>query len=107
MDYAKLIEAVSKGVEVVGITVIVLGAVVATVSFVRSLRREEDADARYTRYRRGLGRSIFLGLEFLVAGDIIRTVGVERTVQVVGVLAGIVLVRPDRKGGVSGKRVDV
>jgi uncharacterized membrane protein len=43
--------------------------------------------------RRRLGRSILLGLEFLVAGDIVRSVVVSPSFQSVGVLAIIVLVR--------------
>lgn len=47
----------------------------------------------YRGYRRRVGRSILLGLEFLVAGDIIRTVAVAPTYASVGVLAVIVLIR--------------
>ena len=49
--------------------------------------------SRLSRFRQGLGRAILLGLEFLVAGDIIRTVGVSPTFTSVGVLAIIVLIR--------------
>jgi uncharacterized membrane protein len=52
--------------------------------------REEGA---YDFFRRRLGRAILLGLEFLVAADIIRTVAVTPTWQSVAVLAGIVLIR--------------
>ncbi len=51
--------------------------------------RREDLRA----YRRNLGRSILLGLEFLVAADIIKTVAVTPTFTSVGVLAIIVLIR--------------
>jgi uncharacterized membrane protein len=44
-------------------------------------------------FRQRLGRAILLGLELLVAADIIRTVAVTPTVESVAVLAGIVLVR--------------
>ncbi|NYI96980.1 DUF1622 domain-containing protein [Streptomonospora nanhaiensis] len=47
----------------------------------------------YRPYRQGLGRAILLGLELLVAADIIRTVAVAPTFRSVGVLAGIVLIR--------------
>ena len=47
----------------------------------------------YAKYRRLLGRSILLGLEFLVAGDIIRTVAVDPTFASVGVLGIIVIIR--------------
>jgi len=47
----------------------------------------------YRRYRQQLGRSILLGLELLVAADIIRTVALTPTLTSVAVLAGIVLIR--------------
>lgn len=47
----------------------------------------------YTSYRRQLARAILLGLEVLVAADIIATVAISPTLTSVGVLAGIVLVR--------------
>jgi uncharacterized membrane protein len=47
----------------------------------------------YDLFRRQLGRSILLGLEFLVAGDIINTVAVEPTIQNVLILGLIVLIR--------------
>jgi uncharacterized membrane protein len=56
------------------------------------LRQERAVDA-YSRLRTFLGRSLLLGLEFLVAGDIIKTVAIEPTFDSVIVLAIIVLVR--------------
>jgi uncharacterized membrane protein len=47
----------------------------------------------YRQYRQQLGRSILLGLELLVAADIIRTVAVTPTLTSVAVLGGIVLIR--------------
>ncbi|SIR64890.1 Protein of unknown function [Microbacterium sp. RURRCA19A] len=61
-----------------------------TLAAQRTLRREPDV---YSRFRRFLGRSILLGLELLVAADIIRTVAVTPTLASVGVLAAIVLIR--------------
>lgn len=52
-----------------------------------------EADAIFRRTRQSLGRGILLGLEFLVAADIIHTVVVELTFTTVGVLAIIVLIR--------------
>jgi uncharacterized membrane protein len=54
------------------------------------LRHEER---RYEQLRRNLGRSILLGLEILIIGDIVRTIIVEPTLESVGVLAAIVLIR--------------
>jgi uncharacterized membrane protein len=47
----------------------------------------------YRWFREQLGRSILLGLEFLVAADIIRTVAVTPDARSVAILAGIVLIR--------------
>ncbi len=87
-----LIEAIGLVIDVVGVGIIVIGAVLATVAFALRLRSGPMADA-YALYRVALGRAILLGLEFLVAGDIIRTVAVSPTFESVGVLGLIVLVR--------------
>ncbi len=73
-----------------GVFAIILGLVVATVRFVISRHRVKDP---YRTFRRDLGRGILLGLEFLVAADIIRTVAVTPTLNGVLVLALIVLIR--------------
>ena len=91
MDFQDWVEAVGKVMDAAGTTVIVVGAVAAGVSAGRGLARR-DADV-YRDFRRFLGRSILLGLEFLIAADIIRTVAVTPTLRSVGVLAAIVLIR--------------
>jgi uncharacterized membrane protein len=90
MDFRDVMDYVGQGVDLVGVVVILGGAVVATATLVR--RRPEGGET-YTAYRQRLGRSILLGLEFLIAGDIIRTVAIEPTLESVGVLAAIVAVR--------------
>lgn len=85
-------EGVGKAVDAAGIVAIVVGAVIATAAFAASLRSAPFADA-YRSYRRALGRAILLGLELLVAADIIRTVAIEPTLESLGVLAVIVLIR--------------
>ncbi|MFL6051463.1 MAG: DUF1622 domain-containing protein [Actinoallomurus sp.] len=94
MDFAGTVEDVGAVVDVAGVAVIVCGALIATGVFARRLlNRRSDFPAAYRLYRQSLGRAILLGLEFLVAGDIIRTVAVSPTYTSVGVLALIVLVR--------------
>ena len=91
MTFVGLVEAVGKGIDAAGVGVIVLGGLAATaLAASRLLAREVDT---YRRYRQQLGRSILLGLELLVAADIIRTVAVTPTLTSVAVLAGIVLIR--------------
>lgn len=80
-------------IEVVGIAVIVLGAALATALFLHHLYRDRSFNEAYSRYRSNLGRAILLGLELLVAADIIRTVAVEPTFRSLGVLAIIVVIR--------------
>ena len=79
-------------IEAVGVIIIVVGIVLSAIWFVGRLRRLESLDA-YQQFRQDLARSIILGLEFLIAGDIIRTVTVEPTLTAAAVLALIVLIR--------------
>jgi uncharacterized membrane protein len=93
-DFQENIETVGKALDWVGVGAIVIGTAVATLFFVSALRRNwPDRDGAYRRYRQGIGRAILLGLEILVAADIIRTVAVSPTFESVGVLAIIVAVR--------------
>ncbi|HVX06910.1 DUF1622 domain-containing protein [Humibacter sp.] len=89
MLFGDIIETIGKVIDAVGVAVIVIGAVAAAVLTAFRMR-EGDA---YRRFRQQLGRSILLGLELLVAADIIRTVAVTPTLESVGVLAGIVVIR--------------
>lgn len=92
-DFKNAVEAVSKVIDAVGVLAVVVGLVVATVVFALALRSRTDRATSYRDYRRQIGRAILLGLEFLVAADIIRTVAVDPTFRSVGVLAVIVAVR--------------
>lgn len=87
-----IIHAITRVVELAGIAVILAGAVVAASLFARDLRRA-GAGRAYKSLRSNLGRSILLGLELLVAADIIDTVAIEPTLESLAVLAGIVLIR--------------
>jgi uncharacterized membrane protein len=92
MDFGSTVEAFGKGVDGAGVAVIVLGAIGATALFLWR-RPGSDGLAAYRLYRQRLGRVILLGLEFLLAGDIVRTVAIEPTFRSVGILAVIVLIR--------------
>jgi uncharacterized membrane protein len=87
------VEAVAQLIDVAGVTVIVVGLVVASAVFLSRAVRSKNGDQAYRTYRQQVGRAILLGLEFLVAADIIRTVAVAPTFRGVGVLAVIVAVR--------------
>jgi uncharacterized membrane protein len=85
-------EITAKALDAVGVAVIVLGSAYTTLRLVTD-RHRSSASVRYTTYRTGIGRAILLGLEFLIAADIVRTVAVSPTFEGVAVLALIVLVR--------------
>ncbi len=93
MDFESLVMSTGAAIDGVGVAVIVVGALVGTGVFAYRMFRGRDLTCAYRSYRQGLGRAILLGLEFLVAGDIIRTVAISPTFASVGVLAIIVLVR--------------
>jgi uncharacterized membrane protein len=84
-------DIVGTSIDGVGVLIVVGGALFATVRLV--LRRINAAGNYYVWYRQDVGRAILLGLEFLIAGDLIRTVVVAPTVQNVLVLGLIVLIR--------------
>jgi uncharacterized membrane protein len=86
-----IIERIGTTIDAIGVAVIAGGAVLAVFMTIGKGRREDGG--AYDFFRRRLGRAILLGLEFLVAADIIRTVAVTPTAQSVAVLAGIVLIR--------------
>ena len=87
------IEVVSVAVEVLAIGIIVVGIVMGTAHYWRrSLARPPDPDA-YGVYKRRLARSLLLGLEILVAADIVRTVALDATLPAIAALGLLVLVR--------------
>jgi uncharacterized membrane protein len=88
----RFIEPVAAGLELAGVAVILVGIVLATIGFLRSLRPMGWEQA-YERYRANLGRGILLGLEILVGADIIDTVTAPLTWTSVGLLGAIVLIR--------------
>src|SRR5918995_546047 len=91
-EVSNVIEILARVIEVAGVGIIGIGSATATIEFFRLLVRKAFADA-YEVYRRRLGQAILLGLEFLVAADIIQTVTVSPTLESVGILASIVAIR--------------
>lgn len=93
MSLQSIVELVGTGFEAAGVALLVIGAIVALVSYVSTLARRRGPAKAYAELRRGLGGAILLGLEFLVAGDIIRSVAVAPTLLNIGVLGLLVLIR--------------
>ena len=93
MDIKHTIELIVSIFELAGVAVLVVGAVVAFGRFFYFLVRYRDASTAYRHLRLYLGRSTVVGLEILIAADIIRSVVIDPTFASVGVLGLIVLVR--------------
>lgn len=93
MDIRGVVDVVGLAVDGVGVGVIVIAIGIAGVVFARGLTRNEPFGSSYRQLRQSIGRGILLGLELLVAGDIIRTVAIAPTFTSVGVLAMIVVIR--------------
>ena len=89
VDFSNVVELVSRAVDLLRVATIVIGIAVAGIRFLRPGRAMDG----YRSLRRDLGRGILLGLEILVAADIIRTVGISPSFESVGVLGFIVLIR--------------
>jgi uncharacterized membrane protein len=91
VDFTEVVVFVGKAIDGAGVAVIALGILYFTG---RALAQRVLAPPdRYRIYRQGIGRVVLLGLELLVAGDIIRTVAASPTFRSAGVLALIVAIR--------------
>jgi uncharacterized membrane protein len=81
------------GIEVLAVAIIVLVIIFATVSYLTKIMVRQADMTTYTEFRNRVGRALLLGLEILVAADIIRTVVLEPTLNNVLVLGLLVLIR--------------
>jgi uncharacterized membrane protein len=79
-------------IESVGVVIIILGAVHGLTQALGD-RGTDDRDAIFSRFRHDFAQSMMVGLEFLVAGDIIRTVIVDHSLTDIGGLGLLVLIR--------------
>ena len=93
MDFEQTMDAIARGVEIIGIVTLVLGLAAGLVRAGLVLAGGLGGEEAYRIVRTVFGRSILLGLEFLVAADIIRTVAVQPSLENVAVLGLIVLIR--------------
>ena len=94
LEYIKPIAAWSAViVEAIGVGIIAIIAFYVVFYGLFRLFRKDETEALFQKIRLRLGRGILLGLEFLLAGDIIHTVAVELTFETVGVLSLIVIIR--------------
>jgi uncharacterized membrane protein len=92
LTFQEALEFVVKGFEVLGVGILIVGAVSALVTYAHDFGRM-DRTLAYTRLRGNIGRTILLGLEVLIVADIVLTVAIDSTVQSAITLGVIVLVR--------------
>lgn len=93
MTFNETMDDIAKGFEVVGVAVLVVGFVLGFVRAGAKFVRDAPRPAIYQGLRSFVGRTILLSLEILIAADLIRTVAVDPSIENVGVLALIVLIR--------------
>ena len=89
--FHNIMSFIGLGLDGIGVLIIMVGACLATLHAM--LSRGKSFAERYRSLRENLGRAILLGLEFIIAGDIIRSIVVDPTIQNVAVLGFIVLIR--------------
>ena len=85
------IEMASVGIELLAVVVIVGSVTFGSLRFLLDLSRRSPNP--YSVYKNLIGRSLLLGLEFLVAADVIRTVALELTPRNIGMLGALVVIR--------------
>ena len=88
MQTREFVELAANAAEIAGVALIVGGLLLASARCALGPSGE-----RYRRYRHDMGRAILLGLEVLVAADIVRTVAFTPTLENVFVLGVIVAIR--------------
>ena len=93
MGYDHAIGEVVRVVEAVGAGIMVLGGLGAFIVFIVEAVQTKTSRESYDRLRRNLGRCILLGLEVLIVADIVRTIIVDTTLESVGVLGIVVVIR--------------
>lgn len=90
MDFTEAVAAIALGFEAVGITIITIGGVSGIVSAAFTAKSRKSF---YETAREGFARPLLLGLEVLVAADIIETITIDRTLQSTAALGLLVLIR--------------
>lgn len=93
MSFEDAIDVAGSAVEGIGVAILVVGTLGALLRYLYTLALRTATIESYRTVRRNLGRAILLGLEFLVAADIIRTVAVSPRFESVAALAIVVLIR--------------
>jgi len=92
-DILAWIEIAALAIEILAVGIIVVATLYATVRFLVQALLGREKKGLYQQLKQSLGRSLLLGLEILVAADVVRTVALEATFESVAVLGLLVLIR--------------
>ena len=87
------IEYAALAIEILAVVIIVLAIAYATIHYLYLGLRRHDAEHTYRQYKVRLGKALMLGLEILIAADIVRTVALEASLESIGFLGLLVLIR--------------
>ena len=91
--FTEVMELVTRLFEALGVVILLAGVVLSVFLAIRYRKASRDIRGLYFVVRQSFGGAILLGLEVLVAADLIRTVAISPTLESVGVLGMIVLIR--------------
>lgn len=92
-DVASWIEIVGEVVDIVGVSVILLGITLAFIELSRGFVKHLQVPNRFVLLRNRIGKALLLGLEILVAADVIRTVALQPTLQNLIILGVLIVIR--------------
>ena len=92
MEHTRIwIEVAAAGIEALAVAIMVGFIAIATVRWL--IHASRIGEGAYERYRVAVGKSLLVGLELLIASDIIRTVALKASVTNVAILSALVLIR--------------
>jgi uncharacterized membrane protein len=92
VDFEGTVEAIALGFEVIGIAIITIGGILG-IARAAMASGSRSSDASYDAARNGFARPLLLGLEVLVAADIIETITIDRSLESTASLGLLVLIR--------------
>jgi uncharacterized membrane protein len=87
------IELTVIGIELLAVLIIVVAIAYATLRYLYEVVLRKQVREKYQHYRRGLAQAILMGLELLIAADVINTVALDRSIPAVVVLGLLVTIR--------------
>lgn len=92
-DILEWIDAAALAIEILAVVIIVASILYSTIRYLIHVITRPEEEGQYQDLKIRLGKALLLGLEILVAADIVRTVALEATIQSVVVLGLLVLIR--------------